>query len=287
MNLPLEAARSSAVGAAENVLHVARRLAEKGRLAKVEVVSTVGVAGRKHRLLPETWVGAEHAFHNTYEQAKAEAEQLFRRAIEGGLALTVHRPSMVIGDSRTGRAAHFQVFYYLVEFLSGRRTHGIFPALGTACLDIIPADVVAEAIVRSSRSPQAAGRILHLCAGKSGALPLTRLQTLIRETLAARGQVSPRPRFVPRAAFRMAMRALRLVADARTRSALDTLPIFLDYLETDQAFDDARTAVWLAEQGVVRPGPESYLPAVLNFYLAARDARAIPAQADTVQYRRS
>ena len=48
------------------------------------------------------------------EAAKAEAE----RAVwsEGaGLPITVHRPSMVVGEAQNGRVIHFQVFYHLCE----------------------------------------------------------------------------------------------------------------------------------------------------------------------------
>lgn len=263
MNLPLEAARRSASDSLRNVLSLAREAAPK----KVEIVSTVGVGGRDHRLLRETWVGTSHRFHNTYEQAKAGAEQLARAAASEGLPICVHRPSMVVGHSQTGHTLQFQVFYFLVEFLSGRRTRGLFPALGAATLDIVPVDFVAEAIVRSSLSSRTAGRILHLCAGPRDAIPLKQLQVIIRDAFTARGHRLPRAFHVPAKVFGSAVRALRLVADARTRSALDTLPVFLEYLETNQAFDNTLTAGWLAEERLAMPRAEEYLDAILSYYL--------------------
>ena len=274
MNLPLEAARRAAVESARHVIALARELAAAGHLDKVDMVSTVGVAGRAHRLLPETWVGAAHPFHNTYEQAKAEAEQLAHEAIIDGLPLTVHRPSMVVGDSRTGRTRHFQIFYYLVEFLSGRRTRGVFPNLGDARLDTVPMDVVAEAIVRSSGSAGTVGRILHLCAGPREAIPLRRLQALIAERLRARGERVPAARYVPAAAFRALARTIGLVSSRRMRAALATLPVFLAYLETGQAFDDTQSSRWLREAGIALPPPGDYLPRVLDYYWDTRALRA-------------
>ena len=78
MNLPLEDARRSAVGSAHQVLGLARDLAAVGRLRKVEFVSTLGVAGKRPGVLPETWLDEAPAFHNTYEQAKFEAEAVVR-----------------------------------------------------------------------------------------------------------------------------------------------------------------------------------------------------------------
>ena len=287
MNLPIEAARRSAVGAASHVLELARKLAARGRLAKIDVVSTVGVAGRVPGVLREAWVGVDHGFHNTYEQAKAEAEQLLRLAVQEGLPLTVHRPSMVVGDSRTGRAVHFQVFYYLAEFLSGRRTRGFFPELGNARLDVIPADVAARAIVFSSKKAETVGRILHLCAGAAGALPLLELQAIIRQALSSRGRHAPKARYIPRAAFRAALAALRIVADAKGRSALDTLPIFLDYLDTDQTFDNVATRHWLGQHRLPIPEARDYLPTVLDFYYSSQEERQKVAAKGSMQYRRS
>jgi NAD(P)-dependent dehydrogenase (short-subunit alcohol dehydrogenase family) len=128
MNLPIEQARRSSVDSARHIVALAQACA---RLEKVEFVSTVGVGGRMSGTLPEEWLSSERSFHNTYEQAKAEAEEIVRVEVEGGLPLTVHRPSMVVGESGSGRIIHFQVFYHLCEFLSGRRL--------SACRRICPA----------------------------------------------------------------------------------------------------------------------------------------------------
>ena len=52
-------------------------------------------------------------FHNTYEQTKAEAEALVQKAIaEHGLRATLFRPSIIVGDSRTGETSSFKVMYW-------------------------------------------------------------------------------------------------------------------------------------------------------------------------------
>ena len=271
MNLPIEKARSSAVGAAKNVLALARDPAAS--VEKIDIVSTVGVAGRDITLLREDWVGARHAFHNTYEQAKAEAEDEIRHAVQDGLPITVHRPSMVVGDSRTGRTSQFQVFYHLVAFLSGRRTLGVFPAMGQAELDLVPVDHVAGAIVRASLTPSTCGAIMHLCAGPRDAIRLIDLQDYIRRAAGAVGRHLPKPRYLSRRLFHSIVAGLRCVVDARTRSALGTLPVFLDYLDTNQRFENVRTRRWLADQQMDVPRIADYLPRVLAFYFASNASR--------------
>lgn len=277
MNLPIEQARRSAVGSTQQVVDLAWTLQRNGLLHKVEFVSTVGVGGRL-QVVPEGWIDERREFHNTYEQAKAEAEELVRAEVDRGLPLTVHRPSMVVGDSRTGRIVHFQVFYHLCEFLSGRRTRGLFPPLGDARVDIVPSDYVAQIIARSSSMPNLAGRVLHEASG-ADSLRISDLRDVVRSHLERRGADLPVARTVPSWLFRSAMRAAALLADESTRRAVNTLPVFLDYLATSQRFETAQTQHLMSGLGgIQRPSPMSLLENVLSYYLDRREERAAKAK---------
>ena len=268
MNLPIDEARRSSVGSARNIVALGREGQASGQLRKVEFVSTVGVLGRKPGVLQEAWITEARDFHNTYEAAKAETEDYIRAEMEAGLPATVHRPSMVVGDSRTGRIAHHQVFYHLCDFLSGMRTRGVYPHLGAMRLDTIPADFVGSAIAWSSRQPGMVGEIVHLCSGPQGSIPLVRLKTMIESILRQKGVALPRRMGVPPRLFRMLARLLELLVDDKTRRALRTLPVFLDYLESDQGFANARTAATFATAGFSWPAADEYLPRVITSYYA-------------------
>lgn len=271
MNDPLEKARRSAVGSATAILELARTVHARGSLAKLEFISTVGVAGKRQGVLPERWIDEARAFHNTYEQSKAEAEERVRAAIEQeNLPITVHRPSMVIGDSRTGNIIHFQIFYFICEFLSGRKTRGLYPSFGDVRLDVIPVDLVACAIVASSRDSACSGRIFHLCSGPEASPTLHELRQIVRTTFATRGHEVPLAISIPRAAFSLLPRLAALLSPADTRKALSTLPIYMDYLADQQGFANSRYLEWLAERGGALPRWRDYLPVVLNAYLNTR-----------------
>lgn len=270
MNLPLDAARSAAVASARNVVELARACPG---LQKIEFVSTVGVGGRMPGAVPETWIDAPRAFHNTYEQSKAEAEDLIRAEVERGLPLTIHRPSMVVGEAASGRVIHFQIFYYLCEFLSGRRTRGLTPALGEARLDIIPADYVGRALAWASRTPETAGRILHLCAGPDAAIPLADLQRRVRAVWRAQGVALPALKPLPPRLLRAALPVLRLASPAPARRALNALPVFLDYLADTQAFANDQTRRLLEPAGIVAPAPPDYVDRLFEYYFRQGPAR--------------
>lgn len=271
MNLALDEARRSAVGSAQQVLDLATSLHDAGRLGKVEFVSTVGVGGRM-RVLHEDWVDTAREFHNTYEQSKAEAEQLMREHADRGLPLTVHRPSMVVGDSASGRIMHFQVFYHLCEFLSGRRTRGLYPPLQGQTLDIVPADYVARVVAWSSGQAALAGKIMHECAGPDAVLPLMVLRDHVRDRLRHRGQRLPRVVTLPAGIFKRALAAVGLFLDPGSRRAITTLPVFLDYLASNQQFQNTQTLGMLARSDarITLPHWKDYVDRVLDVYLDAR-----------------
>ncbi len=78
-------------------------------------VSTAYVAGRRTGLCPEDWVESG-PFTNVYEETKARGEIMAREACRrDGIRLNVYRPTVVYGDSRTGRTLRFNALYYPVK----------------------------------------------------------------------------------------------------------------------------------------------------------------------------
>lgn len=270
MNLSLEEARRSALDSAGAIVNFARDCQRHGHFEKIEFVSTVGVGGRRRESLPETWITEKRLFHNTYEEAKAEAEQFILGQIEAGLPITIHRPSMVVGDSRTGRIIHFQIFYHLCEFLSGRRTMSVVPAIHQTFLDIVPLDYVASAIWWSSTQTSTRGRILHLCSGREGAVEITALRQQIRNIYRAAGEEIPKSMVVPLRVFTCALPVIRWFVSPATKRSMTVLPFLFDYLGEDQTFENKNTRALLEENGIPLPSADAYLEKVLWYYLEKR-----------------
>ncbi|MDP1648557.1 MAG: SDR family oxidoreductase [Rubrivivax sp.] len=272
LNMTLDEARATAVAPTRTVLELGRRGQRAGVLRKIDLVSTVGVWGRTPGHMPERRLPEVSDFHNTYEAAKAEAERVVWA--EGqGLPITVHRPSMVVGESATGRVIHFQVFYHLCEFLSGARTFGVMPHLGHTRLDTVPVDWVADAIHWASAHEETAGRIFHLCAGPQGAIALPRLQERVRQAWRESGRALPRLRVVDRRWLERLVPLIGALAGAKTRRALRGLPPVLAYLAEEQGFANTESLAAFATAGLPLPAVESYLGPVLAFYLAHQTAR--------------
>lgn len=273
MNMSEEEARRSSIVPTEAILALANRARVGGTLRKLDYVSTLGVAGRMSGLVPEAPL-ANQGFHNTYESSKAEAERLVLAAIADGLPVTIHRPSMVVGDSRTGKAIRPQVFQFLAGFLAGGQTAGFVPRLTGVQLDTIPSDYVAAAIHWASGAPDAVGRILHLCTGPERAIGLMPLMVMAREVHKAKGESLPALKPLPLPLFRALMAVARGLSGEDGRRRLANLALFLDYAEDRQTFDNTGTARLLAEAGLPVPDPASYLPRILGLGVdAARRKR--------------
>ncbi len=269
LNQSLDDARKTAVGSAKGIVDFVRRCQHSGQFKKLEFVSTVGVAGRKGGLISEERVSEDRSaseFHNTYEAAKWEAERFLWREIDDGLPATVHRPSMIVGDSQNGTIFHFQVFYFLTDFLIGRRTWGVIPRTDGAVLDIVPVDYVAKAIHLASREQLGMGQVWHLCSGPEDSWPLERLLEKLRELLAERGERVPTTRSVPLSMFRHLLGFTSTFAPPRSRRFLKGLPFLLDYLDEKQLFEHERTNLLLREQGLAVPAVESYLKTIMTPY---------------------
>lgn len=268
MNMPLEEAEKTALYPVNSVISLGRTCAA---LKKVEFISTVGVGGRWEGPLPERWIREERQFHNTYEESKAAAEVVIQQAVEVGFPASVHRPSMVVGDSATGAVIHFQIFYFICDFLSGKRTMGLFPKLGQATLDVVPNDFVANAVVAAAEDPSTAGQIFHLCSGPEQALKLVELREIVKTKFKAAGKLGWLPRLdLSRENFSRVLNAVARFLSERDRRAIGTLPIYLDYLTGIQQFGNTDSLKRLDERGVKAADNVAVVENALNYYLAQK-----------------
>jgi nucleoside-diphosphate-sugar epimerase len=91
------------------------RTVGKSPCRKLHLISTAYVAGRHSGLCPEDFTQPA-AFHNVYEESKWRAEQMAaEHCARMGISLYVHRPSIVYGDSSTGRTLAFNALYYPIR----------------------------------------------------------------------------------------------------------------------------------------------------------------------------
>ena len=126
-------------------------------------VSTVFVSGDRVGVVAEDELACGQAFRNAYEESKFEAELLVRRAM-GQIPATVLRPSIVVGDTKTGEIDRFEGPYALAILLvtSPLQVPVPLPGDGVAPLNAVPIDYVVDASAAIHKDARGVGRTFHI-----------------------------------------------------------------------------------------------------------------------------
>ena len=147
-------------------------LCESTGIRNMHYVSTAYVAGTS-RMFDEDELDAGQSLRNDYEQSKFEAEKMVRAANIFD-SLTIYRPSIVVGDSRTAYTSTFHGFYAVLKLahtlvnrmsLGTTSGRGLLKALGVTDNDrknYVPVDWAADVMTHIFTNPQWHGRTYHL-----------------------------------------------------------------------------------------------------------------------------
>lgn len=165
-DLPEADALAQNLGGTKAALAVARRIGP--RLRRFDHVSTAYVAGTRLGRVTEAECDEGQGFRNAYEMSKCRSEMVVRAAIGEGLPCTIHRPAIVVGDSRTGETRAFNVLYWPLKIYA-RGWWRTFPGEPDCRVDVVPVDWVAASIATLRRDASTLGRCFHLAAGDDAA----------------------------------------------------------------------------------------------------------------------
>lgn len=161
-----------------NLFGTANLVAFAARLRKLQCFchfSTAYVAGlRAHPdVVTEDIAFPPEGFKNPYEESKCYAEHV---VASSGLPYIIYRPSIVIGESFSGRSDDKTIYgvakvYHVAKLLAERRAqkrgeplNRSFRVIGLseALKNLIPVDCVIDMMLRTRRTPQAIGNVFHL-----------------------------------------------------------------------------------------------------------------------------
>ncbi len=153
-----------------------RRVLELCRVAgirKFHHVSTAYVCGMREDRVFENELDIGQEMGNDYERSKVEAEQAIHDA-DFLDAPTFYRPSIIVGDSRTGYTTTFHGFYAMLKLAHALVSKVVLGATGGAPLmaelglggperkNFVPVDWVSAAITHLYSRPEHHGKTYHL-----------------------------------------------------------------------------------------------------------------------------
>lgn len=158
--VPEELAMRVNAGGTRNVVELARSIVN---LRQFHHVSTCYVAGKREGVILETELKHDAGYRNFYEQSKYLAE-LEVESAKSELPITIHRPAVVCGDSRTGETGKYDGVYYLIHYLLRWPSGLSLINIGNhvVSLNLVPVDFVVDAMAALAFEERAIGKTLQL-----------------------------------------------------------------------------------------------------------------------------
>jgi nucleoside-diphosphate-sugar epimerase len=229
---------------------------DAGRLERVVHWSTAMVSGDRRGTFYEEDLEVGQKFHNAYERTKYEAERMMRAAMRQ-LPITVVRPGIIVGDSRTGEIDKLDGPYYLMVVIATNASGVRLPLLGRgdAPLHLVPIDYVVAAAWHVARGEAAAGKTFHLVD------PAPWSARAVFEAVAEHAHTEKPRGHIPRPLARAVLRTPGLARLGRGPLA------FVDVLDHAVHYDHTNTAQALAGTDVRCPALADYLPALVRYVL--------------------
>ncbi len=236
-----------------NVLEFA---AAQPRLQRLHYVSTCYVSGRYPGRFTERDLDKAQVFNNYYEETKFLAEADVQNAMKGGLAATVYRPAVVVGDSSTGATQKFDGPYFVMQWLLRQPRLAVLPMVGRPSryhFNVVPRDFVIDAIDELSARSTSAGKVYQLADPD----PMT-----IDEIVTAIGNATNRHVIRIPLTRGMAKAALDYVPGVYRLMRIPSAAV--DYFVHPTEYDTSNTSSDLAGRMTV-PRFRDYLPRLVEF----------------------
>lgn len=147
----------------EGTKNVNETVKKISNLHRYNYISTCYVAGKREGLILENELEHNAGFRNFYEETKylaeVEAEKMKR-----DFPVTIFRPAVVVGDSKTGETAKYDGIYYVIKYYKKFPSLLRFVNVGNSQvrLNLVPVDFVVEGIAALSADAAAVGQTIAL-----------------------------------------------------------------------------------------------------------------------------
>jgi nucleoside-diphosphate-sugar epimerase len=232
-------------------------------LKRFNHVSTCYVSGDREGVITEEELDQKQNFRNHYERTKFQAEKRVRAAMYR-LPASVYRPSIVVGDSKTGQISRFDGPYYLGTLLAASpvATPLPLPGKGGAPLNMVPVDYVIDALYHLSLHAKAGGQTFHLVDPN----PLS--ARTVYEMVARRSGKKPPPKLHLSAGLAktiLKIPGLEKVSRAHRQA--------IDYVSTMAIYNSTNALRLLHGSSILCPPFDSYVDNLMAYVRATQKAR--------------
>jgi thioester reductase-like protein len=238
----------------EGTRHMNQLALSLSNLDHYHYISTCYVAGKRKGLIRETELQHNKGFRNHYEESKYLAE-LEVEKLKAELPVTIHRPSVVCGDSRTGDTAKYDGVYYLIRYLLKWPSMLSRFNIGNdeVALNLVPVDFVVKGIAALANDQRAIGKTLQLADPN----PLTTRELFNTIAWSIRGQG---------AALTVPAKLVQFTLKLPPSPGITGLPHYgVPYFFLRQTYDTAQAQELLRSHNVFCPPFATYVDRIVAF----------------------
>ncbi|MDH5670831.1 MAG: SDR family oxidoreductase [Myxococcales bacterium] len=253
-----QAERTNVTGTAE-ILELAEACSSLRRLVHW---SSALVSGKREGRVAESELVPQAHFPSVIEETRYRAERMVRAAMDH-LPVTILRPAMIVGDSRTGEIDRMEGPYLLILLMlsSPVDLRVPLPGRGDVPLNMVPIDYVVDAGHAIATHAGSIGRSFHLVDER----PPTarRIFELIAEAAGRPGPVGGLP-------TQLASVLLRTPGLER----FSHIPrAFLEHMATAVSYDARNTRELLTGSGIECPPAGQYLTVMVDYVRSHQQQR--------------
>ena len=160
LNAAIEDLRRINVHGTDNLIKLGLNAHKNHSILRFAHLSTAYVAGGRTGNISEDSLSNNCGFLSNYEKSKYEAELLVK---ESNLPISIFRPGMVVGDSKTGYLKTFNTIYVLIRLYLNKQL-SLMPVSGDVKINLVPVDYIADAVMELTFDQDAEGITFHLTA---------------------------------------------------------------------------------------------------------------------------
>ncbi len=144
----------------QNVINLAKKIP---RLKYFHYFSTYAVNPQlKGKVKEEELSKSEHPFPDEYLRTKNDAEHIVRNQLIDGVQTIIHRPGVIIGESKTGLTDKLNGPYYFLNFILKLKSSGLhhripvlpLPLRKESLLPLLPVDTLANWVAHIITHPK-------------------------------------------------------------------------------------------------------------------------------------
>ena len=240
-------------------------------LNRFQYVSTCYVSGRYQGQFLETDLNKNQKFNNFYESTKFLAELEVQKAMQEGMPVTIYRPGIVVGHSKTGQTQKFDGPYFILQWLMRQsKNFAILPTIfakdcksDECSLDLVPSDFVIQAITYLSQKIETKNQVFQL----ADPSPL-KVNEIIREfgiNLNQKIITIPLPLWLARLAMKYIPGLEKWMGIPHSA---------LNYFAHPTHYDVSNTLKFLEGSGLEVPELKAYLPHLVNYMIENKNIRS-------------